>query len=48
MSNIKIINPSEESMSIMMQRDLIPATGIYDTVKSTFSSMDDPYSHVLE
>ena len=32
----------------MMQRDLIPETGAYDTVKFNPSRMDDPYAHVLE
>ena len=26
----------------------MPATGVYDTVKSTSSSMDDAYEHVIE
>ena len=47
-SKTKIISPSEDSIEIMMQRERIPATGAYDTVKSTPSIMDDPYAHVLE
>ena len=32
---------------MMIRRDLMPATGTYETVKSTHSRMDDPYTHVL-
>ena len=33
---------------MMMQIDLIPATGAYDSVESTTSSMDKQSAHVLE
>ena len=35
-------------MEMMMQRYIIPATNVYETVKSKTSSMDYPYAHVLE
>ena len=33
MSSTKIIRPSVDAMAIMMQRYLIPETGVYKTVK---------------
>ena len=33
---------------MIMQRESMPATGEYATVKSTHSIMDDPYAHVTE
>ena len=35
-------------MAIMTQRDLMTEIGVYETVKSTPSSMDDPSAHFLE
>ena len=32
----------------MIQIYRMPVTGAYETVKSTLSSMDDPYENVLE
>ena len=32
---------------MMIRIYLIPATGAYETVKSTLSRMDDPYAHVI-
>ena len=33
---------------MMTQRERMPYTGAYDTVKSTTSSMDYPYDHVMD
>ena len=44
----KIIRPSTDAVSMMMQREWMPDTGEYNTVKSNPSSMDDPSAHVLE
>ena len=44
----KKIKPSAEEMAIIMQRYIMPAIGAYDAVNSTPSSMDYPYSRVLE
>ena len=38
---------SSDAMLMMIQRDLMAETGVYDTVNSTPSSMDDPYAHVM-
>ena len=48
MSKTKIIKPSEYAMEMIMQIDLMPSTGDYDTVKSNPSSMDDPYENFLD
>ena len=48
MSNTKIINPSADAITTMTRSEWIPATGAYETVKSTPSSMDDQSAHVLE
>ena len=48
MSKTKLMRPSAYSIAVIMQRGHIPATGAYDSVKYTFSSMDDPFAHVLE
>ena len=48
MSKTKIMRPSADVITVIMQREQMPATGLYDTVKSTPSSMDDPYAHVIE
>ena len=48
MSNTRRIENSSDAMAMTMKRDLMPATGAYDTVKSTPSSMDGPKAHVLE
>ena len=47
MSNTKRIKPSEDSIAMMIRRDLMPATGEYETVKSTTSILYDPYVNVL-
>ena len=39
---------STDATAMIMQSYLIPAKGSYDTVKSTTSSIDDPYINVLE
>ena len=44
----KRVKPSSDTIEVMMQREGIPATGAYATVKSTPSSIYDPSSHVLE
>ena len=48
MSNKKIMKPSAYAISVIMPRERIPATGAYDTLKSTPSIIYDPYVHVLE
>ena len=48
MSNTKRIRTSAESIAMLIQRECIPDTGAYDTVKSTTSTMDDPSAYVLE
>ena len=47
MSKTKIIRPSVDAIVMIMRRERMPATGAYDKVKSTPSSMDDPSAHVL-
>ena len=46
MSKKKRIKPYEYAMTMMMQRYVMPATGAYETVKSTTSSMDDTSAHI--
>ena len=48
MSKINIFRPSIYVMAMMIQREIMPATGVYETVKSNPSSMDDSSAHVLE
>ena len=48
MPNTKIIRLSTEAIAMIVWRERMPATGTYDTVKSTPSSMDYPSAHVLE
>ena len=48
MYKIKIINPYSDVIEMIIQRDLIPETGSYETVKSTPSIMGYPYVQVLE
>ena len=48
MSKRKVIMPYECTMSMMMRRDQMPETFLYETVKSTNSIIDDPSAHVLE
>ena len=47
MSKTKIMRPSAYPIATITRRERIPATGAYDTVKSTTSSMDDLSAHVL-
>ena len=47
-SKKKIIRPSADTISMMMQMEHMPDTGAYDTVNSTPSIMDDLSAHVLE
>ena len=47
-SKKKITSPSEDSIVMMMQRERMPYTGEYETVKPTPSIVDDPSAHVLE
>ena len=47
-SNINIIMTSEDSIKMVIIIDLVLATGAYETVKSTPSSMYDPSAQVLE
>ena len=37
-----------DAIYIMMQREQIPDTGAYDTLKSTPSRMDDPSARVFD
>ena len=46
-SKAKYIKPSAYALSVMIERDLIPSTGSYGTVKSNNSITDDPYEHVI-
>ena len=39
---------SVDSIFMIMQRERMTDPGAYDTVKSTTSSIDDPYAHVLD
>ena len=47
-SNTNIMRPYAEAIAMIMHRERMPATGAYNTLKSTPSIMDDPYAHVLE
>ena len=47
MSKTKIIKPSVDAVAMMTQREQIPVTGAYETVKSTPSNIDDPSVHVM-
>ena len=47
MSKIKIINPSSYEIAMMTRIYLMPATGAYETVKSTPSRMEDKLSTVI-
>ena len=42
------MRPSTDEIYMIILRERIPATGVYDTVKSTPSSMYDPSAHVIE
>ena len=46
-SKTKTINPSADAIIMVIQREWIPDTGVYDTVKSTPSIMDDTFAHVM-
>ena len=48
MSKTKRMRPSIYGIYMIIIRDQVPATGAYDNLESTPSSMDDQYSHVLE
>ena len=48
MSNIDRMRPSADSIAMIMRRYHMPSIGVYDTVKSTPSSMDDTYANVFE
>ena len=43
MSKTKKAKPSADAMAMMMRIDLMPATAVYDTVKSTPLIMTDAY-----
>ena len=43
----KFRTPSDEIATIMQRKRMID-TGAYDTVNSTNSCIDDPYTHVIE
>ena len=42
MSKTRTIKTDSDAMVMMTQRDIIPITCAYETVKPTPSSMDDP------
>ena len=46
MSNIKIIKTSSDLFAMMIRRYIIPETGVYDTMKSNSSIVDDPFSQL--
>ena len=48
MSKTKIMRPSADEITMIIQRVWIPTTVAYDTVNSTPSSMDDSSEHFLE
>ena len=48
MYKTKLIIPFSEAMEMMIQGYLIPATGAYETVKSTPSIKDYPYAYGFE
>ena len=48
MSNRKIIKYPPEAMIMLIQRDLIPATGVYEAVNSNQSSMNEPSAKVID
>ena len=48
MSKKKLIRPSKDAITMIMQRERVPANIPYDTVKSTPSGMDDPSAHLME
>ena len=48
MFKTKTIRPSTDSIDTILQRERMPSTGVYDTIKSTTSNVDDPSEYVLE
>ena len=44
----KIVKPYVDATAIIMQTYMMPETGMYDILKSTNSSIDDPSAHVIE
>ena len=48
MSNIRITYPFADAISIITQTDLMTETSVYETVKFTPSSVDEPSTHVIE
>ena len=48
MYKTRIMRPSADKIDMIMQRERMPATGAYATVKSTSSRMDDLYTNILE
>ena len=42
------MRPSTYAIAIIFQRERMAAKFAYDTVKSTLSSMDDTYAHVID
>ena len=48
MSKTKIVRPYEDDIDMIMTRERMPATGVYYTVKSTPSNMDDSYEHFID
>ena len=47
MSKTKNIKPYADAMAMMVRRDLIPETDVYETLESTPSRMDDSSSHLI-
>ena len=48
MSKIRITYPFAYTISILTKRDLMNETRVYETVKLTPSSVDEPSTHVIE
>ena len=48
MYKTKIMMPSADAISMIIQRKQMPFTGEYDTMKLTTLRMDYPYAHVLK
>ena len=44
----KKMRPSIDEIAVIMIRERMPATGTYDTVKSTTSSMDYPTANIID
>ena len=45
---MKIMNNSADEIAVNLLRDIIPTTGVYETVNSTNKIMDNPSTHMIE